>query len=496
MSATSRRALGGRSLALAVAVLASVGVAPGAVSAADPVFQPATAAATFGVSIDVQQRVTLPTGVRRVEAIVRAGADPLTFLATITTPSAGAATLSYSYKTPSGTLYPNTSVEVGFRLTFDDGRTVDGPTTRILYSDGRFAWQTLQGKVVRVHWYDGDASFGRRALGIGERAIQEASTLLGVDETDPIDFFIYADRDAFYDVIGPGVQENVGGLSVAEIRTLFADIAPSTVSDPWVGVVVPHELTHLVFNTATSNPYHEPLHWLNEGLADYLAQGYDAGAKGNVRAAARSGDLMPLRALVAQFPSTPDKFSLAYDEAVSAIDYMVRTYGREALVKLIRSYADGVSDDAAFSAALGVDTAAFEAGWLADLGFDAPTPYGPKPAPVGPLPPGWLAPGATQAPGASGPVATAGPASPTGGDTTSTILGYVGVGILGVLIVAGLVLVAARFSRGQPLLPPMSPAPAEPEPARPAQPPGSPAHDPDERAQATDPFEPRDPGAT
>jgi hypothetical protein len=484
--------VGRRALVLAVALLASAGVAPGAVSAADPVFQQATAAAAFGVSIDVQQRVTLPSGVRRVEAIVRAGADPLTFLATIPTPSAGAATLSYSYKTPSGTLYPNTSVELGFRLTFDDGRTVDGPTTRVLYSDGRFAWHTLQGKVVRVHWYEGDASFGRRALDIGERAIQEASTLLGVQESDPIDFFIYADRDAFYDVIGPGVQENVGGLAVAEIRTLFANIAPSTVSDPWVGIVVPHELTHLVFNTATRNPYHEPLHWLNEGLADYLAQGYGAGAKSNVRAAARSGDLMPLRALVAQFPSTPDKFSLAYDEAVSAIDYMVRTYGREALVKLIRSYADGVSDDAAFSAAIGVDTAAFEAGWLADLGFDAPKPYGPKPAPVGPLPPGWLAPGATQAPAASGPLATAGPSNPTGGDTTSTILVYLGIGLLGVLVVAGLVLVAARFSRGQPLLPPMSPAPAGPE-AEPELATGEPPEPP--TPPAPDPDEPRDPGA-
>jgi len=33
-----------------------------------------------------------------------------------------------------------------------------------------------------------------------------------------------------------------------------------------------------------------------------------------------------------------------------------------------------VSDDAAFSAALGVDVAGFEAGWLADLGISEPVP--------------------------------------------------------------------------------------------------------------------------
>ena len=459
---------------LAIALLVSLAAAPAAL-AADPMFQAATATATFGTSIDVQQQVTLPAGTTRVEALVRAGKDAGTFLATITTPPAGPATLRYSYETPFGSLYPNTPVELGFRITFDDGRTVDGPTTSVLYADTRFAWKTVEGSIVRVHWSEGSNTFGQRALDIGERAVEEASALLGVTETEPIDFYIYADRDAFYDVIGPSLPENVGGLALGEIRTMFANIAPSSVDDPWVGIVVPHELTHLVFDTATKNAYHEPVHWLNEGLADYQAAGYGAGARGNVERAARTGDLMPLRALVGQFPSPPAKFSLAYDEAVSAIDFMVKTYGKDALVKLIRSYADGVSDDAAFSAALGVDTAGFEAAWLADLGVEAPKPFGPQPAPVGPLPPDWIAgPVATPGPGASGPVATPRPSGGGGGGKgdDSGVLLYVGIGVLGLLIVVGLVVVASRFSRGEPLLPPITTA----------QPPDEPPPPPDEPA--------------
>jgi hypothetical protein len=461
---------------LALVLLATLATASVA-AAAEPTFEPATAASSFNVSIDVTQRVTVPAGVTRVEAVVRAGKDARTFLATVPTPAAGTATLRYSYETPSGALYPNTPVELGFRLTFDDGRTVDGPTTTVLYEDDRVAWKTLAGSIVRVHWYEGNARFGQRALDIGERAIEEASALLGVTETEPVDFFIYADRDKFFDMLGPGLQENVGGLAYAPIRTMFANIAPSGVDDPWVGVVVPHELTHLVFNTATSNPYHEPLHWLNEGLADYIAVGYDGGARANVERAARTGDLMPLRALVGQFPSTSDRFSLAYDESVSAIDYMVRTYGQSALVGLIRSYADGISDDAAFSAALGADTAGFEAGWLADIGVEAPVPFGPQPAPPGPLPPGWLAgPGQTAGPGTSGPIATPRPPKPGGGSDAATVLLGVGIVVLALLIVAGLVLVAARLSRGQPLLAPLAPAsgpppePLEPEPESPPEP--------------------------
>jgi hypothetical protein len=88
---------------------------------------------------------------------------------------------------------------------------------------------------------------------------------------------------------------------------------------------------------------------------------------------------------------------------------MIRTYGKPALVKLIRSYAGGVSDDQAFQAALGVDTAGFNAAWLKSLGVAAPKAYGPRPAPAGPVPPGWngaAAAGASGAPASLAPGAT------------------------------------------------------------------------------------------
>jgi hypothetical protein len=428
--------------------------------AADPTFGTATATATFGRSIDVTQPANLPAGVSRVEAIVRTGDGTRAFLATIPNPGTGAVTLRYSFETPMGGLYPNTPVELGFRVTLEGGQAIDGPTTRVLYEDDRFDWKTLEGDVLRVHWYEGDAGFGQRALDIGEEGVQNASTLLGVHETTPIDFYIYAGRDAFYDVIGQALQENVGGLAVSDIRTLFANIGPSTSFDPWVGLVVPHELTHLVFNTATTNAYHEPLHWLNEGLADYLAVGYDAGARANVERAGRQGDLLPLHALVAQFPTPSNLFSLAYDESVSAIDFLVRRYGREALVALIRGYANGISDDEAFTTALGVDTAGFEAAWLADLGFEVPVPLGPKPAPAGPVPPGWVAaPGQTAGPGASGAPPTNRPTTPAGGtDLVAPIVGGVVIAFV-LVLVAGLAVSARRLNRGDALLPSLT-APA------------------------------------
>ena len=229
-------------------------------------------------------------------------------------------------------------------------------------------------------------------------------------------------------------------------------------NDVWVGVVIPHELTHLVFDTATRNPYHEPPHWLNEGLADYLAQGYNAGARGSVENAARSGAIMPLRALVGQFPAQQDRFSLAYDESVSAIDFLIRTYGQDALVGLIRSYADGVSDDVAFQDALGVNVAGFEDAWLADLGTTEPLPYGPRPAPPGPLPIGWTAAQQpTPAPGSSAlPLASPRPTDSSDGMGGPILFGA--IALFAVLLAAGLFVVARGLSRGDPLFGPRLPA--------------------------------------
>jgi len=340
----------------------------------------------------------------------------------------------------------------------DDGRVVDSPPATILYEDTRFAWNTLEGDVVRVHWYAGDDAFGQRALRIGEQAIKDASALLGVTETNPIDYYVYGDTTAFYDVLGPAIRENVGGIALPEIRTLFANIPPSDANATWVGIVVPHELTHLVFGTATSNPYHEPPHWMNEGLAVYLSEGYASSARANVEQTARAGEIMPLRALVGQFPTTAERFGLAYDESVSAIDFLIRTYGKEALVKLIRSYADGVSDDEAFQLALGVDAEGFDAGWLADLGVDAPVPYGPQPAPAGPLPPDWAAaPASSGAPGSSALPAPTFRNVPTGDGDVSGPITVMVFAALGMLLVVGLVVVARGLNRGQPLLAPLRP---------------------------------------
>jgi hypothetical protein len=413
VSSTVRRLAAG---AASLAMLVALGATPGPARAASVDFGRPTLGGSFDTEIVASQPVTIDETVDRVEVLVWLADSAGPVVSEVEVPAtSGETTLRYSFGGADEHILPNTPVRVRWRVTADGAATL-GPEVRTVIADERFDWQTLSGDVVRVHWYEGDRAFGERALRIGEQEVEETAALFGVEETDPVDFFIYADNDAFYDVLGPGTRENVGGQANAEIRTMFAQIAPSSIDDPWVENVVPHELIHLVFDSAVDNPYHFPPRWLNEGLAVYLSVGYEVGDRAAVESAAEKGQLIPLDGLAAQFPTSGFGFSLAYSESVSAVDYLIRTHGQDTLVSLVRSYADGRTDDEAFEGAIGMDVAAFNDAWLEDIGAKEPVKHGPRPAPPGPRPADWGAvpsppPWAAPGPVASGPIATLPPVS-------------------------------------------------------------------------------------
>lgn len=442
-------------------------VAAGRVAAATWAdFGTPTVSSSFASGVSFSQPITVSEPAGRVELLVtQSSALGPQVIEVPYPPLGGSATLTDALTRGDDFLLPNTKLTARWRVTAasDPTKVALGPEVTTTFADDRFDWKTEAGDLVTVHWVEGSNAFGQRALRIAQQAITDASKLLGVTETEPIDFFIYADQAAFRDAIGPGVRENVGGLAIPEIRTLFGLITEGQIDDSWVGIVIPHELTHIVFDTASKNPYHEPPHWLNEGLAVYVSQGYDAGDRSNVRAAIKDGTLMPLDGLTGQFPTDATGFTLGYAESVGAVDYLVRTYGKDALVKLIRSYADGRTDDEAFKAALGVDARAFSDGWLADAnpGGKSPAAYGPQPAPSGPVPAGWTGSSGVVAPVASpgsgiagapsaGPASTTGTTSPTGAadngslDAAGWVAPFVAVIALVVVVV---VLVTARTRR-------------------------------------------------
>ena len=435
----------------------ALGLAPIASATTLATFETPTALSTYGSGVQFSQPVTIHKPVTRVELLLTL-ADAIGPTVIQMAPPAGTGPRVFSYFLDTsgvGHLLPNTPIVARWRLVAaeDPADVTLSPTVRLTYADDRFGWQTQPGALVRVHWYEGTADFGRRALKMSEDAVRTASDLLGVHASKPVDFYVYADRTAFVETIGPGMSEFVVGEWVAGIRTLFAFIPPNQIGDAQVGSVIPHELTHAVFETAPGNPYHAAPLWLNEGLAVYESQGYDASDRGLVADAIRADTLVPLVGLISQFPRTGEGSFLAYAESAAAIDFMIRTYGRDALAAVIRSYKDGRTDDEAFVSGLGLDVAGFGAAWLGDLGAKPPTRYGPQPAPTGPVPSAWLAESGVAAPAASdaGDTVDTSPAptgsSPAGRREDSPVAG---LAVLGVAIAVLVLLVVWRGRRRTP----------------------------------------------
>jgi hypothetical protein len=394
------------SAAAAIALLLTAAIVPGVVVAASPSFGTPTAASPLGEDVTFTSQIS-GDDIAGVDVLVRLVGFDVNIVLTAT-PGQGTDMwqVSQALDIPGsvacacvieGQSPPNTDFEFQFRVRASDGTLTLGPVAQGRVEDARYAWRTIDQDLVSVHWYQGDEAFARTAADLANDAIHNAAELLGSTLTEPVDLFVYDTQQALLEAVSPN-RENIAGEAHWDIRTMFVWLPADVGIDAFAEEVVRHELTHLVFDAATRNPYHDPARWLNEGIAVYLTAGYSASDRARVDTAAAGGTLIPLDGIAGFFPAPPDQFFLAYAEAVAAVDFFVRTYGEADLWDLVRSYAQGQTDDAAFTAATGGDMNEFNAAWFESMNVAVPEPLGPQPGPPGPLPPDWAPGGATPAP--------------------------------------------------------------------------------------------------
>jgi hypothetical protein len=429
-----RRRLAHAVLSLILVLSVAAALMPGVAFAASPSFSTPSVSASLGEPVTFTSEIS-GDDIAGVDVLVRlqgyetnvvlpAGpGQGNTWSASETLDIASSAVCACLVK---GDSAPNTHFEFQFRVRAGDGMVTLGPVAQGVVEDSRYNWRTLNDGLVVVHWYSGTDSFAQDAGDLANEAIQKASQLLGTSLPKPVDLFVYDTQQALLEAVSPN-RENIAGESHQDIQTMFVWLPPDQGIQDFNAEVVRHELTHLVFDAATANSYHEPPRWLNEGVAVYLSVGYTDYYKSFVDGAVNDGSLIPLDGIAGFFPAPQDQFYLAYGEAVAAVDFFVRTYGEQKLWDLVRSYAQGMTDDDAFSEATGADAQAFNAKWFDSLSADVPEPLGPQPGPPGFIPPDWTAggatPGPTLAPGQTPPTpgprasATARPGQPgSGGD--------------------------------------------------------------------------------
>ena len=208
----------------------------------------------------------------------------------------------------------------------------------------------------RLHVRQGSASERRvRALGdSAEAARAVVLRLLGIDdraEAAPVDLYLADTRAEMTGLVGRPTS------GVVPRRARLAYLLAGAAYRP----LFRHELTHVYSLDAWGEPGRGGV-WLSEGLAT-LATGACAGVGIDARAAefARQGVLVPLPRLAREFSSLPEP--VAYGEAASALQFVVRTGGGIGAIRALWRAAANPSPQQSAEHPLGPDGARIEREW-------------------------------------------------------------------------------------------------------------------------------------
>jgi hypothetical protein len=260
-------------------------------------------------------------------------------------------------------------VVVDYYWTQEDaaGQRFDTPRAQFRYDDTRVAWQTRTVQGMRLHWQGSRAAFGDLLATTADEAVTTLRAQAGLTMPLPVEVWVYPDEDALRDALPPGEPEWVGGQAFPRLGVVVSLIADDVHAEDEARRVLPHELAHLAVDAATRNPYNAPPLWLSEGLAVNNQQDGDPYLDEILEKAARARALLPLRTLESSFPADPDQALLSYAESASAVHFLLQHYGSERVQRLLTTFQQGMTYDAALQQALGVTVEPLDAAWRATL---------------------------------------------------------------------------------------------------------------------------------
>ena len=366
---------------------------------------------TFQISVDGDKKITAArlfyTATGQI-ATVRGDAkfDPATHVEA-----------SFTIDQTKNYMPPGTDLQYWWQITDEAGQSLKTDKQSLEYMDDRHPWQKLSGDRLTLYWYDGGQSLGQALFDRANKTLDQIEADAGVKVKMPIKIFIYASHDDLLNAIAVGSQDWTGGQAFADQGVVVIDVSPNDLE--YGLVAAPHELTHLVIDQATKNPFGGNIPtWLDEGLAVYMSGELDASWRGYralVAAAAKAGQLMTLQTLSSSFPADPGQTLQAYGQSGTVVEFIIKHYGKDAMARLLDIFSQGSTYDDALKQALGVDTHGLDNAWRQSIGVpplpnsaaqDAP-PGGAQATPIPAAPPGGaqatLAPVApTAAPAATG----------------------------------------------------------------------------------------------
>lgn len=177
------------------------------------------------------------------------------------------------------------------------------------------------------------------------------------------------DPSHFYRLAGSGTPHWAGAVANVEARRIVLKSPRWGDAEPDAGATIRHEMTHLAVGRITRGK-RIPV-WLEEGLAVHLSGlPYHAHMQEGGTSLARAmatGSLLSLDELESLHGFSSLNADLAYQEAESAVRFLLERHGRVALMHTLTQVGRGKEFSSAFDAATGGAFFRFEMEWRAWL---------------------------------------------------------------------------------------------------------------------------------
>jgi hypothetical protein len=160
-------------------------------------------------------------------------------------------------------------------------------------------------------------------------------------------------------------QEWTGGVAFTDFNIITIGVTTDNLA--WGTRAVIHELTHLVTNQMTNNPYSGIPVWLNEGLSMYAEGPLDSSFATVFNLAVAGKKLISVKSLDSPFSADSSIAYLSYAESYYLVKFLVDRYGQAKLSSLLATFAQGSTYDNAFKTVYGFDIAGLNTLWQASV---------------------------------------------------------------------------------------------------------------------------------
>jgi len=243
-----------------------------------------------------------------------------------------------------------TAIEYWWTLIDAGDNRIETERYSIQFNDERYQWQSLKEGDITIYWYQGNDNFACQLMAVAQEALIRLAVDTGAYLQRPVKLYIYAStQDLQGAMIFP--QEWTGGVAYTTHGVVAIGI--NTINLDWGKRTIVHELTHLVTQQMTYNPYNSLPVWLNEGLSMYAEGEMEPLFENYLEQAVIKDELISVRSLASPFSAAAQLSYLSYAQSMSIVDFLIDNYGQERMLELLDTFKRGSSYDGALMTVYG-----------------------------------------------------------------------------------------------------------------------------------------------